>query len=86
MKYSDNSDAIVKNDNIVGVFIPEVGNVYRKIKNIEEKVILEELMVSLLEILLEKDTALIKLNLVENKYSISGNILKNIDISIVYKL
>ena len=70
LKYSDDSDAIVKNDNMIGVFIPEIGNVYRKVKNIEEKVILEELMFSLLEILLEKDTALIKFNLVDNKYSI----------------
>lgn len=41
-KYNDNSDAVVINNNAVGVFIPEIGNVYKKVSANENKQIIDD--------------------------------------------
>ena len=36
-KYNDNSDAIIINDNAIGFFVPNIGNVYKKIPEYDNK-------------------------------------------------
>ena len=81
MKYSNSSDAIVRSGNNIGVFIPGIGNMYRKLDSNEHKEILEELTHDLIDISIEQDTFLVKFNIIKNNFFIGEPIRINLDYS-----
>ena len=75
LRYADNSVAIIRNKNNIGVFIPDLGNNYRKSNNFNQKSVLNDLMNKIMDISFDQDISLIRLKEFKNEYFI-GDLIK----------
>ena len=58
-KYSDNSDAIVINDNALGVFMPNIGNVFKKVSEYDSKENINDLIKMIINFSKDNDRSII---------------------------
>ena len=74
VKYSDGSDAIIMKNNYIGVFIPELGDAFRRTIDIKIKDVLDIFFDNLFQLSFAKDNILVKFENIKNDYYLGEEI------------